>query len=541
MCDESRRMKRILSLSLAAFLGHTITAAAQGADPRMRLEDFVKDAKKVEAFKLGVKVMKGRKPSDPRSWFFQAAIHGVPAEWIDAAKEADPDVATVDQATLWNQCPHSGPPSGSFLLWHRAYVFYFERILREASGDPTLSLPYWNYTDASQRGFPAIFATAQPNPISGEPANPLFDLRREIAFMFGQFDLSERAVSPAQAFDERLFFGATDDDGFAGGFSDDNPDTQGLVENRPHNSIHFAVGGVIVTGGAPPDPAPAAQANGLMGNVPTAAFDPIFWVHHANIDRLWAVWDCLPSREWGASPPAGWLDEAAWSFYDADSTLTKKPRKTYLDRQSLGVRYDTDDPSCRPLSATTPAPNPASTPGAPDARLRTFVVTNQKETGRLDQRIELPADQPVSRVIKLTTPPAVVEKSLRAAAPNKPRKVLLELRGIDYDQPPSVGFDVYVNLPGGMTPDSAGPHLVGSLALFGLKHDGHAGHAARPGTQTFDITTLARDPGFKPDAVTVTIVPFDLLQPKSGGPRILRSGGVRIESMRIVVVEGDAP
>ena len=38
--------------------------------PRMRLEDFVQDSKRVDALKRGVEVMKARQPSDPTSWFF---------------------------------------------------------------------------------------------------------------------------------------------------------------------------------------------------------------------------------------------------------------------------------------------------------------------------------------------------------------------------------------------------------------------------------------------------------------------------------------
>jgi len=50
-------------------------AAIFAEHPRMRLSEFVKDPSRVESLKRGVRVMKSRKPSDPRSWFFQAAIH----------------------------------------------------------------------------------------------------------------------------------------------------------------------------------------------------------------------------------------------------------------------------------------------------------------------------------------------------------------------------------------------------------------------------------------------------------------------------------
>jgi tyrosinase len=47
-------------------------------------------------------------------------------------------------------------------------------------------------------------------------------------------------------------------------------DFQGQLEGI-HNSVHVWVGGT-------------------MGQIPWAAYDPIFWAHHAMIDRLWRLW-----------------------------------------------------------------------------------------------------------------------------------------------------------------------------------------------------------------------------------------------------------
>ena len=47
--------------------------------------------------------------------------------------------------------------------------------------------------------------------------------------------------------------------------------THGELESLPHDMVHVAIGGA-------------------MGDPRTAALDPIFWLHHANIDRLWQVW-----------------------------------------------------------------------------------------------------------------------------------------------------------------------------------------------------------------------------------------------------------
>ena len=58
---------------------------------------------------------------------------------------------------------------------------------------------------------------------------------------------------------------------------------------------------------------------GAMADVPTAAFDPIFWVHHSNIDRLWVEWACSKDKDWGALPSRDWFEARPWFFHDFDS------------------------------------------------------------------------------------------------------------------------------------------------------------------------------------------------------------------------------
>jgi len=43
-----------------------------------------------------------------------------------------------------------------------------------------------------------------------------------------------------------------------------------------HNAVHYYVG-----------------HGGSMGFIPNSAFDPVFWLHHTNIDRLFAIWQAL--------------------------------------------------------------------------------------------------------------------------------------------------------------------------------------------------------------------------------------------------------
>ncbi|KAF3234581.1 hypothetical protein TWF192_001254 [Orbilia oligospora] len=68
-----------------------------------------------------------------------------------------------------------------------------------------------------------------------------------------------------------------------------------------HNDVHMQVGG-----------------NGIMGLISYAAFDPIFWLHHNNIDRLLAIWQ--------AANPGKYLTPDT-----ATSSFKRKVQKTDQD------------------------------------------------------------------------------------------------------------------------------------------------------------------------------------------------------------------
>jgi tyrosinase len=58
----------------------------------------------------------------------------------------------------------------------------------------------------------------------------------------------------------------------------------------PHNDIHLSVGGFNIPGPGMPDFSPIPGANGDMGENDTAAFDPVFFFHHCNVDRMFWIW-----------------------------------------------------------------------------------------------------------------------------------------------------------------------------------------------------------------------------------------------------------
>ena len=507
--------------------------------PRMRLEEFVKDPKRVAGLKRAVQVMKDRDPSDPRSWFFQAAVHSVRPDWVEEAKRRDPKVAQVDQARFWNQCPHYGQESANFLLWHRAYVYYFERVLRDAAEDPTLSLPYWNYTDEAQRTFPAVFADDDSDPVTRRPRNPLFDARREAAFMAGLYKLTPDAVAVPDAKD---FFGASEAEGFAGGVGDRDRNTKGLIEQAPHDLLHFAIGGSVGFGTSADPGSISGRTNGLMASVPTAAFDPIFWVHHCNIDRLWSVWDCLADRVWGAVPSQSWFAEKPWWFYDVDGSVQNLERAFYLTHGKLGIHFESDSSTCKPLSSNPPVGILASrSTGTAAASSEIASLRPPQEIGRAEVKLKLSAKVPTTRSVSFTPAPVFGAKSLlealTVAPPSVRRGVALELDGIQVEFAPSVRYDVYVNLPSGQTPRRSAPNYVGTLALFGIEPSLGAQPVHGAVTQRFDVTKAARSKGFDPKTLRVTVVPVPLLEPREGASQLLRDGGVAIRAIRVVVTE----
>lgn len=252
------------------------------------------------AYAKAIQVMKARDPKDPTSWSFQAGIHG---SYDPPPKDAK-----------WNQCQHL---QWYFLPWHRMYVYYFERIVRAAviaAGGPTdWALPYWNYDQPYPANtLPLPFRQAAKLPDGSN--NPLFipfPGRRD-SYMQGA-QLTTAMTSSAVAMDpQHEGFYNPPLSNFGGGESPPAHfgSPEGELEAQPHDIIHIQIGGI--RGGH--------CAKGLMSDVNCAAADPIFWLHHANIDRLWVYWLTLGDQRKnprGITNPKDqeWLKQA-FPFYD---------------------------------------------------------------------------------------------------------------------------------------------------------------------------------------------------------------------------------
>lgn len=239
----SRREFNVLMSSAAIALA-TPRVSAQAL--RVRREIRTLSPADLDAFRAGVQAMRALPKTNFRSWLYQAGVHGAPS--ADSA-------GVPDAGTYWNQCVHGGL---HFLSWHRWELLFIEEIMRLMSGHCDFALPYWDYI---ADGF-----LPEPLRLPADATNPLYNSTRSAALNNGTAGLSG------------LNLNALDQTAFA--------DFSGILYGNPHSAVHGMIGG-------------------NMGSVPTAARDPVFYLHHCNIDRYWECW----SKSGKANPGAPWTTQ----------------------------------------------------------------------------------------------------------------------------------------------------------------------------------------------------------------------------------------
>lgn len=441
----------------------------------------------------GVKAMKARPLNDPTSWRFFGAIHGFdPGLWQQVGELSETDVppSDDDQKTYWAQCQHG---SWYFLPWHRGYLIALEAVVRDAItqlGGPASSwaLPYWNYFKPNQNALPPAFASRDWPDGTGD--NPLFVERRfgpdnngNVFVPMDQVDLNAlrdtKFVGP----------GSGGSPGFGGvrtGFEHgDGGQPHGGVESQPHDLVHSLVGG-----GTSRNP-------GLMSIPDIAGLDPVFWLHHANIDRLWEVWNKSrpshtdPNETRWTKGPASTGERAfampmpggrSWTYTPADTTSIEK----------LGYGYDDVSAPDQPqIASRVRQPGLGMAPEPGRAAMAEHVELMGASRGGLSltgsqAKAEVQLDQAVKH--KLTSS---LQGLGMAAGPAAPDRVFLNLenvRGVD----DATILNVYVNVPDGDDPAKHPELKAGTIGMFGLSKasamDGpHAGNGL---TYVVEITHI---------------------------------------------------
>lgn len=273
-------------------------AQAQFTRKSLQGGNFTSD---LQTYSEAVKAMLNLPPEDPRNWYRHALTHMM-------------------------DCPHG---NWWFLVWHRGYLAHLENICRELTGNANFALPFWDWTvetkvpDAFWQGvlnpaapeyetsvntfrskfrapmeaywnglsseqlaqqmargsmLPPFLAYSNFNEFWNSAEFHFFGSGQSRTLTQGAPDLNtsaQNAVSTStisDALSPTVFVSDTGAAGFETSLTANHHGggDQSIIESQPHNLVHGSIGG-------------------LMGRwlSPT---DPIFFMHHCNIDRLWDVW-----------------------------------------------------------------------------------------------------------------------------------------------------------------------------------------------------------------------------------------------------------
>jgi tyrosinase len=278
--------------------------------------------------------------------------------------------------------------------------------------------------------------------------------------------------------------------GFGGPKTDFNNrgGAHGGIESQPHDQVHGLVGGSN------------GVVDGLMATPVTAGLDPIFWLHHANIDRLWDVWTRMPTST-GNPPDDSWLKGPA-SLGERPFIMPMPGGQTWIytpsdtvDIAKLGYAYDDTSPpalasrlskrlqllgadattaqAIEDLTAMT-TPQTVELMGANPGRV-IVSGTGAETTIRLNPEVQ----RQTTATLALTNPTTL------------PDRVFLNLENVRGRSDATI-LNVYVNLPDGEEPGEHPELRAGSIALFGVREasmpDGE--HAGDGVTFVLEITGI---------------------------------------------------
>jgi tyrosinase len=192
--------------------------------------------------------------------------------------------------------------AAGFLPWHRTYILDLERELQAI--DPSVALPYWRFDRAAPNIFKPEFMGVSDNlgTVSFANNNPLQFWKTDGQPGVNRRPLFNIAGAPPNPISEAatLALGTN--------FSQFR-----TMEGNPHGSAHTSFGGFI-------------------SSTSTAPRDPLFFLLHCNVDRLWAKWQRQNSRfnpavvasfnNNNASPVGHRLQDSLWPW----NGLTGGPR-----------------------------------------------------------------------------------------------------------------------------------------------------------------------------------------------------------------------
>ncbi|KAK4338112.1 hypothetical protein RND71_042599 [Anisodus tanguticus] len=385
-----------------------------------------------------------------------------------------------------------------FFPFHRWYLYFYERILGSLINDPTFGLPYWNWDHPKGMRLPPMFDV---------PGSSLYDEKRNQSHRNGTIvDLghfgTEVQTTQLQTMTNNLtlmyrqmitnapcpllFFGQPYPLG-----TDPSPG-MGTIENIPHTPIH------IWTGDNPRQP-----HGENMGNFYSAGLDPVFYCHHANVDRMWSEWKQIGGKRKDLTQK-DWLN-SEFFFYDENRNPFRVKVRDCLDTKKMGYDYA-----------------PMATPW------RNFKPIRKTTAGKVNTGVLPPASKvfPLAKLDRAISFSINRPASSRTSQEKNEQEEMLEFTKIQYDDSKYIRFDVFLNVDKTVNADELDKaEFAGSYTSLPHVHGDNTTHVTSV-TFQLAITELLEDIGLEDeDTIAVTVVP------KTGGE------GISIESAEIKLVD----
>ncbi|KAK3393358.1 common central domain of tyrosinase-domain-containing protein [Podospora didyma] len=320
-----------------AITGVPTTPAANGAVPlRRELRDLQKNyPDQFNLYILGLQNLQGLDEAQLKSYYQIAGIHGLPYKpWNGVGSDTD----WQSSSGFGGYCTHS---SILFLTWHRPYLALYEQCLytsvqavaakfpagtlrdKYVEAAKTFRAPYFDWASqppAGTEAFPTTLSSptirivdvdgkskSVSNPLHHFSFHPLNPSRGDFNAQWSRYPTTVRYPSRTGASQDSriapilanelaslrnnvglllLSYKNFDAFSFNRWDTNTNPGDYGSLEDV-HNEIHDRTGG-----------------GGHMSSLEVSAFDPFFWLHHVNVDRLWAIWQDLNPNSFMSTRPA---------------------------------------------------------------------------------------------------------------------------------------------------------------------------------------------------------------------------------------------
>ncbi len=366
----------------------------------------------IAIYNAAVAAMKALPSGDPRSWTAQAAIHG-------------------SAAGGFNLCQHG---TQHFFSWHRAYLFYFEQICRNLTGEPNFALPYWNWNQN-----PDVHSAFL------DSSSALFDGTRINTSVAGESNFTNATLNTI--------------------FEDGNFFTFGSqIEGTPHNRGHTRIGGTMGGGGS--------------------ARDPLFWMHHCMVDYCWAKWNIELEND--NTNDSGWIGTTWDHFVDGNGNAANITAGATTLMPLLSYRYE-----CSTVGRFGCPLDIANLSATEFKRIETRIKAGADVRFDIKKKVFISRSQRLatSRPSQLRSNVTTEEFASLVDADTENDRVFLSIEYADLPKQNDFFVRVFINLPDADSRTSTqSEHFAGSFSFFGTETGNPSRHHAHQPEFLINVT-----------------------------------------------------